>query len=61
MARRKPGVPDAPTHASLVLAKYGDGEPRRPTPNRNRGDNLTGTSPYHDTDPELVADLPVVR
>jgi putative FMN-dependent luciferase-like monooxygenase len=60
-SRRRPGVPDAPTHASLVAAKYGDGEPRRPTPNPNRGDNLTGTSPYQDTDPGLVADLPLVR
>ena len=60
-ARRAPGVPDAPTHASLVRAKYGDAEPRQPRPNANRGDNLTGTSPYQDSDPELVADLPLVR
>ena len=59
-ARRAPGVPDAPTHGSLVRAKYGDAEPRRPTPNPNRGDNLTGTSPYQDTDPEIVPDLPLV-
>ncbi|HEY0620146.1 MAG TPA: CE1758 family FMN-dependent luciferase-like monooxygenase, partial [Kribbella sp.] len=26
--RRAPGVPDAPTHESLVLAKYGDTQPR---------------------------------
>ena len=58
-ARRKPGVPDAPTHASLVRAKYGDAEPRRPTPNPNRGDNLTGTSPYQDSDPEIVANPPL--
>jgi hypothetical protein len=57
-SRRAPGVPDAPTHASLVRAKYGDGEPRQPTPNANRGDNLTGASPYQDS--ELVADLPLV-
>ena len=33
-----PGVPDAPTHASLVEAKYGDGEPRqaRPEPEPRR-------------------------
>jgi putative FMN-dependent luciferase-like monooxygenase len=60
-SRRAPGVPDAPTHASLVQAKYGDGEPRQPTPNDNRGDNLVGTSPYQDSDPDLVADLPLVR
>jgi hypothetical protein len=59
-ARRAPGVPDAPTHARLVTAKYGDGEPRRPTPNPNRGDNLTGTSPYQDSDPDLVANAPLV-
>ena len=41
-------------------AKYGDAEPRQPRPNPNRGDNLTGTSPYQDSDPELVADLPLV-
>src|SRR4051795_833278 len=58
-ARRKPGVPDAPTHAGLRRAKYGDAKPRRPRPNPNRGDNLTGTSPYQDSDPELVADLPL--
>src|SRR4051812_19946870 len=57
-ARRAPGVPDAPTHASLVAAKYGDEAPRQPTPNDNRGDNLTGGSPYEDTDPELVAAYP---
>ena len=50
-ARRAPGVPDAPTHASLVKAKYGDAEPRQPRPNANRGDNLTGPSPYQDSDP----------
>src|SRR5262249_15530497 len=39
-ARRAAGVPDAPTHASLVEATYGDAEPRQPRPNPNRGDNL---------------------
>ena len=42
-------VPDAPTHASLVRAKYGDAAPRQATPNANRGDNLTLGSPYQDT------------
>lgn len=42
-------VPDAPTHASLVAAKYGDAAPRQATPNANRGDNLTVGSPYQDT------------
>jgi putative FMN-dependent luciferase-like monooxygenase len=59
-ARRAPGVADAPTHASLVKAKYGDAEPRQPRPNPNRGDNLTGTSPYQDSAPALAANVPVV-
>jgi putative FMN-dependent luciferase-like monooxygenase len=59
-ARRAPGAAGAPTHASLVKAKYGDAEPRQPTPNPNRGDNLTGTSPYQDSDPELAAEYPLV-
>jgi putative FMN-dependent luciferase-like monooxygenase len=55
-ARRAPGVPSAaPTHAQLVKAKYGDGPVRRPTPNRNRGDNTAGASPYQDSDPSAVA------
>ncbi|MFI6079730.1 CE1758 family FMN-dependent luciferase-like monooxygenase [Streptomyces sp. NPDC051217] len=59
-ARRKPGVPEAPTHESLVRAKYGDAEPRAPRPNPNRGDNLSGTSPYQDSDPEVQALFPQV-
>lgn len=46
---RPADVPDAPTHASLVRAKYGDEAPRQATPNANRGDNLTVGSPYQDT------------
>ncbi|KRE26240.1 LLM class flavin-dependent oxidoreductase [Agromyces sp. Soil535] len=46
---RPADVPDAPTHASLVRAKYGDQAPRQATPNANRGDNLTVGSPYRDT------------
>ena len=57
-ARRAPGVPDAPTHASLVTAKYGDAEPRQPRPNPNRGDNLSGASPYQDSDPDARGPLP---
>ncbi|HEU4758109.1 MAG TPA: LLM class flavin-dependent oxidoreductase [Agromyces sp.] len=45
---RPADVPDAPTHASLVAAKYGDAAPRQATPNPNRGDNLTVGSPYQD-------------
>jgi putative FMN-dependent luciferase-like monooxygenase len=58
-SRRAPGVPDAPTHASLVKAKYGDAEPRQPRPNPNRGDNLSGTSPYQDSDPAIPAQFPL--
>ncbi|HEX4830576.1 MAG TPA: hypothetical protein VH478_05725, partial [Trebonia sp.] len=57
-ARRAPGVAAAPTHASLVTAKYGDAAPRQPRPNANRGDNVTGASPYQDSDPELAASYP---
>lgn len=46
---RPADVPDAPTHASLVRATYGDEAPRQATPNANRGDNLTVGSPYQDT------------
>lgn len=57
-ARRAHGVPDAPTHATLVRARYGDAEPRQPRPNANRGDNLTGTSAYQDSDPAAPAVYP---
>jgi putative FMN-dependent luciferase-like monooxygenase len=60
-ARRAPGAPDAPTHASLVRAKYGDASPRQPTPRPNRGDNLSGPSPYTDSDPDDAAQYPVIR
>ncbi|MGR0319999.1 LLM class flavin-dependent oxidoreductase [Agromyces sp. ZXT2-3] len=51
---RPADVPDAPTHAALVKAKYGDGEPRQATPKANRGDNLTMGSPYQDAPSETV-------
>ena len=51
-ARRDPEAPEAPTHAARVKAKYGDEPARQPRPNANRGDNVTGRSPYQDT-PEL--------
>jgi hypothetical protein len=57
-ARRDPEVADAPTHVSLVGAKYGDQPPRQPRPNANRGDNVTGDSPYQDTDPAISANYP---
>ncbi len=49
-SRRALEVPEAPTHASLVTAKYGDAAPRQPRPRANRGDNLAGPSPYMDAD-----------
>ncbi|SJM52958.1 CE1758 family FMN-dependent luciferase-like monooxygenase [Gulosibacter sp. 10] len=46
---RDPSVPEtAPSHAELVRRKYGEEEPRRPRPRPNRGDNVTGGSPYLD-------------
>ncbi|GAB3599810.1 LLM class flavin-dependent oxidoreductase [Microbacterium tumbae] len=50
LAKGRPAsVPDAPTHASLVKAAYGDGPTREARPGANRGDNLTAGSPYQDT------------
>jgi putative FMN-dependent luciferase-like monooxygenase len=57
-ARRPEGVAQAPTHELLVQAKYGDAAPRQPRPNANRGDNVTGSSPYQDTDPAVRAFYP---
>ncbi|HEY0280259.1 MAG TPA: hypothetical protein VGC32_18495, partial [Solirubrobacterales bacterium] len=45
---------EVPTHAALVAEKYGDGPTRRPTPNPNQGNNLSGPSPYEDS-AELAA------
>lgn len=47
---RDPEAAEPPTHASLVKAKYGDEAPRQPRPNANRGDNVTGGSPYQDSE-----------
>ncbi|GAB3652195.1 LLM class flavin-dependent oxidoreductase [Glycomyces tarimensis] len=49
-ARRDPESAAAPTHERLVKAKYGDEPARQPRPNANRGDNVTGASPYQDSD-----------
>ena len=49
-ARRDPAAAPAPTHAGLVAAKYGDEPARQPRPNANRGDNVTGGSPYQDSE-----------
>ena len=46
---RPTDVPDAPTHAARVVAKFGDGPVRQAVPNANRGDNLAGDRPYRDT------------
>ena len=48
-AKRDPEVGETPSHADRVKAKYGDAEPRQPRPNPNRGDNVTGGSPYQDS------------
>ena len=56
-ARRADGVAPAPTHSLLVHAKYGDAAPRQPRPNANRGDNVTGSSPYQDSD-QVAASAP---
>lgn len=53
-----PGVAPAPTHELLVKKKYGDQPVRQVRPNPNRGDNVTGTSPYQDTDPDTPVVLP---
>ena len=47
-ARRDPESAAAPTHAALVRAHYGDGPVREARPRANRGDNVTGGSPYLD-------------
>lgn len=54
-ARRSPLAAEAPTHASLARTTYGDGETRQARPRPNRGDNLTGPSPYEDTAPAGTA------
>jgi putative FMN-dependent luciferase-like monooxygenase len=59
-SRRPTGVPDGPRHEALVTAKYGRQAPRQPRPNANRGDNVTGTSPYQDSDPAFGAVYPTV-
>jgi hypothetical protein len=46
---RPASVPAGPTHAGLVRAAYGDGPVREARPRANRGDNLSGPSPYQDT------------
>jgi len=59
-ARRSPTAAEAPTHQSLVADKYSGVPARQPTPNANRGDNLTGARPYQDTADGVSAKLPLV-
>lgn len=47
-SRRSSSSAAAPTHAARVRAKYGDEPARQPAPSANRGDNVTGGSPYLD-------------
>lgn len=49
-SRRDPESAPAPIHEILVRAKYGDGDARQPRPQANRGDNVTGGSPYLDSE-----------
>lgn len=58
-ARRSSDTVDAPTHSSLIVEKYGAEPPRQPRPNPNRGDNLSGASPYQDTSPDTRARFPL--
>lgn len=55
---RSPQAVRTPTHADMVHARYGDAAPRQPRPNPNRGDNVTGTSPYEDSDTAVDVTLP---
>lgn len=57
-SRRAAGVPEAPTHASLVQATFGDEEPRQSRPRPNSGDNTSGALPYQDSDPAKPANMP---
>ncbi|MDT7786231.1 MAG: hypothetical protein QOF58_4650 [Pseudonocardiales bacterium] len=47
-SRQDPETAKPPTHALRVKEKYGDEPARQPKPNANRGDNVTGGSPYQD-------------
>src|SRR4051812_33451826 len=58
-SRRAPGVPNAPTHSSLVTAKHSAPDPRPPRPTPNRGDILSGTSQYQDSATGVEARFPV--
>ncbi|MFT8639652.1 CE1758 family FMN-dependent luciferase-like monooxygenase [Bifidobacterium sp.] len=57
-AERSPRAVAAPSHDDMVHAKYGDKPARQPKPHDNRGDNVTGTSPYIDSDPNQKVTMP---
>jgi hypothetical protein len=57
-ARQDPETAPAPTHELLVKSKYGDTPARQPRPNANRGDNVTGASPYQDTAEDAKTEYP---
>ena len=62
LAQNRPAhVPDAPTHAARVREVYGDGPSRQATPRANRGDNLSGPSPYQDSPAPAGAAFGVTR
>ncbi|MCI1935890.1 MAG: LLM class flavin-dependent oxidoreductase [Bifidobacteriaceae bacterium] len=55
---RSPQAVRTPTHEDMVHAQYGSQPPRQPRPNPNRGDNVTGTSPYEDSSDNVDVTLP---
>ncbi|HWJ84257.1 MAG TPA: CE1758 family FMN-dependent luciferase-like monooxygenase, partial [Cellulomonas sp.] len=56
LQRNRPAeVPDAPTHAALVRAQFGDDRGRAFRPGANRGDNLVGERPYTEATPRAGA------
>ncbi|MFT8357689.1 CE1758 family FMN-dependent luciferase-like monooxygenase [Bifidobacterium aquikefiri] len=57
-AERSPQAVAVPSHSDMVHAKYGDKPARQPKPHDNRGDNVTGTSPYIDSDPDQRVHMP---
>src|ERR1700751_2507430 len=57
-ARQDRETVPAPTHELLVKAKHGDQPARQPRPNANRGDNVTGGSPYQDTTEDVKTEYP---
>ncbi len=58
---RPADVPNGPTHAARVRAAYGDGPTRQARPGANRGDNLSGPSPYQDAPAPAGASFGVKR